>query len=80
MLNNKVPWVDRTSCPCCIEYENCKGCPIKQYTGEINCRNTPCIKASYVAKQVMMDQKTFEELLEAIDEEIKFLEKVSNQH
>ena len=81
-------------CPCCIEfYDNdCKGCPIKDYTGKRQCLDTP-----YVEWMKLREAKehhypysedatfTIQEPAEVVmfkriaAKEVKFLEKVYNK-
>lgn len=73
VLRGKIPSI--SDCPCCEAYGSCAGCPIKEYTGQRNCYDTPY---SEVSNLIIDGSVDFEKLLLAVDKEIEFLEKVYN--
>jgi hypothetical protein len=70
---------DILSCPFCLEYysKSCKECPIYLKSGEICCRETPYVrvlKALRISQAEKPKLSSYQQLFNAIAEEINFLE------
>jgi hypothetical protein len=74
-----IPLMDRQSCPCCVIYTCCKGCPIAEYTSALDCRNTPYVAADTVLKKYIKEECEIEDVFFQFNEEIKFLKRVKRE-
>lgn len=73
-----LPKIGSDVCPCCIEFKECVGCPIAEYSDEVGCENTPyeSVLRFYVEKEKI----DWEQLEKAVKSELKFLKKVLKKH
>lgn len=70
-----------TWCDCCIEYgKDCKNCPIMEFTGKIDCINTPFYKAAKTWRLIYQQggARTPERINE-MNAEVDFLKTVLNK-
>ena len=71
------------SCACCAEFVayDCDGCPIKAYTGEADCLDTPWWSANAALWAMLDNQPMINEVAElAVTEEINFLKNIQKDY
>ena len=70
------------SCACCAEFiddsedEDCIGCPVRNYTGQPDCLDTPWWNANAALWELIRADKNLSEALIRVTDELEFLREV----